>query len=266
MKNYKKFVFIIIILFLGCGDEFIADNPIDPQNPDYSPPVVTIISGPIENEVVDSMDVTFAYSGNQELESMLFRTQMDQEEWSEWGNELSITYTHLNEGGHRFKLQSMYTTGDESPIVEVYFIVDAVHGPALLFYPHRHITQRNEKVIFMVMAEEVINLAASEFTINFDPVALQVSSITQGTLFPTSGDALFFDDVNQQEGTITISAGFIGGENPGAAGTGSIAIIEFLALQQGETSLEFNGTEVFRDPDNLNISIMETVSGLVKIE
>ena len=205
-----------------------------------------------------------AYGGNQE--SMLFRTQLDQEGWTEWLSDHSASYSHLNEGAHRFKVQAMYTTGEESDIVEVYFIVDAVHGPALLFYPRRHITQIGEKVIFMVMAEEVTNLTATEFTISFNPVALQVTDITQGTFFSNSGDALFFEDINQQNGTVTISAGFVGGENPAVVGTGSIAIIEVMALQQGQTTLEFDGSEVFRDPVDENISISETVSGLVVVE
>ena len=264
MKNHKIFIFSIFILFLGCEDDFVPNNPLDPENPDYTPPIVTINSGPIENEVVDTMEVTFNYGGNQE--SMLFRTQLDQEGWSDWLSDNSASYSHLNEGAHRFKVQAMYTTGEESGIVEVYFIIDAVQGPALLFYPRRHITQIGEKVTFMVMAEEVTNLAATEFTFNFNPVALQVTDITSGTFFSSSGDALFFEDINQQNGTVTISAGFVGGEDPAVVGTGSIAIIEVLALQQGQTTLEFDGSEVFRDPEDVNISISETVSGLVQVE
>ena len=264
MKNYIIFIFSIIILFLGCEDDFVADNPLDPENPDYTAPTVAISSGPIENEVIDTMAVTFTYGGNQE--SMLFRTQLDQEGWTDWLSDNSASYSHLNEGAHRFKVQAMYTTGEESGIVEVYFIVDAVHGPALLFFPHKHFTQIGEKVTFMVMAEEVTSLTATEFTVNFNPVALQVTDIMQGSFFSSSGDALFFDDINQQNGTITISAGFVGGENPAVVGTGSIAIIEVLALQQGQTTLEFDGSEVFRDPEDENISIFETVSGLVQVE
>ena len=87
-----------------------------------------------------------------------------------------------------------------------------------------------------------------------------------GNLSTQSLIALFFDDINQQNGTVTISAGFVGGENPAVVGTGSIAIIEVLALQQGQTTLEFDGSEVFRDPEDVNISISETVSGLVQVE
>ena len=266
IKN-KVFLLLTGICIWTCSpDEFEPDNPLDPGNPYYLPPTVTISSGPIENEVVDATAVTFTYSGNQEAESMFYRTQLDQEGWSDWLSDNSASFSYLDEGAHRFKVQSMYSTGEESGIIEVYFIVDAVHGPALLFYPRRHMTQMSEKVTFMVMAEEVTNLAAAEFIINFNPVALQVTSVTQGTFFSSSGDALFFEDINQQDGTVTISAGFVGGENPAVVGTGSIAIIEVMALQQGQTTLEFDGSEVFRNPEDVNISISETVSGLVQVE
>ena len=37
-------------------------------------------------------------------------------------------------------------------------------------------------------------------------------------------------------------------------------------LNSGTTYLEFDGSEVFRDPDNNDIPINETVGGLVIIE
>ena len=38
------------------------------------------------------------------------------------------------------------------------------------------------------------------------------------------------------------------------------------AKSDGETELTFNGSEVFRDPENNNISITETIKGLISTQ
>ena len=38
------------------------------------------------------------------------------------------------------------------------------------------------------------------------------------------------------------------------------------ANSDGETELTFNGSEVFRDPENNNISITETIKGLISTQ
>ena len=49
-------------------------------------------------------------------------------------------------------------------------------------------------------------------------------------------------------------------------GEDDYATVEVSVLQTGETELTFDGSEVFRDPDNNDVLINETVSGLVVVE
>jgi hypothetical protein len=58
----------------------------------------------------------------------------------------------------------------------------------------------------------------------------------------------------------------LGGENPSVSGTGDLVTVEVSVIQTGETELTFDGTEVFRDPDNNDVLINETVAGLVVTE
>ena len=55
MSVFNKTSFVIILFFCyGCEEEvFTLDNPLDPENPEYIPPQITITSGPSDNEVVE---------------------------------------------------------------------------------------------------------------------------------------------------------------------------------------------------------------------
>lgn len=261
-KGMKAIIRILpLVLLAACAEEFVPDNPLDPENPEYIPPIVTITSGPVQGEVVNTSAITFTWEGNET--AMLFRYKFDDKNWSGWLSIMIQTFDYLNEGDHQFRVKSKYPTGDTSSLVEVTFVVDAVNGPALMFYPIRHITTQGSVVTFKILAEEVVNLTATEITIDFDPSALQVTSVTQGTMFKEISESLFFEDVNNQQGTISISSAVWGGDKPSVNGTGDLAILEFRVIQKGTTTLLFDGSEVFRDPANNSIYILETVEGYV---
>jgi hypothetical protein len=255
-----KKIFIIISFFLfSCTDEFVPDNPLDPDNPDYIPPIVTIISGPEESSTVNVSEVTFRYEGNEE--AMLYRTKFNSDMWSAWKNQSSATYDYLDEGSHWFGVQSMYTTGDTSDVAGVSFTVNAVSGPALIFYPRRHVAVLGEVVQFQIRAEEIVDLTAAEFTFEYNQNALEIISITQGTIFQESGESFFFTE--DDNGSITISTALWNNEEPSVTGTHDIAIIEIQVLQTAESELTFDGSETFRDALNNSINISATVNGLV---
>jgi hypothetical protein len=133
-----------------------------------------------------------------------------------------------------------------------------------MFYPRRHLASVGETVTFQILAEEVEDLTAAEFTISFDPADLEIISITQGSMFTGSGESIFHAE--NGSGTLSILTAILGGENPSVSGTGDLVTVEVSVVQAGETELTFNGSEVFRDPDNNNVSINETVAGLVVVE
>ncbi len=249
------------VVFWSCEKlEPIADNPLDPDNPNYVPPAVTITSGPSDGEIVDTSSVTFKWIGNEYVTS--YRYKFINQNWSHWSTNRFATFNYLNEGGHRLSVQSRYITGDTSLVVTVNFTINAVQGPALMFYPRRHIASVGETVTFQILAEEVENLTAAEFTISFDPADLAITSISQGAIFTGNGESIFHTE--NGSGTLSILTAILGGENPAVSGTGDLVIIEVSLLQTGETQLIFNGSEIFKDPENNNITILETVDGYIQ--
>ncbi len=251
------------LFFFTCEKlEPVADNPLDPDNPDYDPPEVLISEGPAEGETIETSAVTFQWTGNELATS--YRYRFDSEVWSDWFSSTSVSLDYLDEGDHSFAVQSQYETGDTSVVLYVSFVVDAVTGPALMFYPRRHIASVGETVTFQILAEEVEDLTAAEFSISFDPADLEIISITQGSMFTESGESIFHAE--NGSGTLYILTAILGGENPSVSGTGDLVTIEVSVVQTGETELTFDGSEVFRDPENNSISVNSAVNGLVVVE
>jgi len=246
---------------MGCTDDFVPDNPVDPENPEYIPPILTITSGPLDGDILDTSAVTFTWDGNED--AMLFRYKFDENIWSSWHNAKSATFDYLDEREYQFRIQSKYTTGDTSQVVFVGFEIDAVKGPALMFYPRRKYLSQGSNGFIEIHAEEVFDFTAAEFVIEYDPSSISIESILEGSLFSEAQSTFFFWDDDSQNGKISITIGVWDNLISGVKGTGVISTIQFQVLIQGETVLLFDGTEVIRDFNNNTIGINETISGLI---
>lgn len=254
-----------VVLTLSCEKIDVArSNPYDPGNPDYIAPQIIITSGPGEGAVVDTHVVTFQWEGNELVTE--YRYNYDNLGWSDWSSQTSVVIDYLDEGDHSFSVQSRYESGDTSEVGTVSYVVDAVKGPALMFYPRRRIVSVGETTSFRIMAEEVTNLTATEFTVEFDPEFIEVVAVTEGSMFQRLGESLFFSELDNASGRVTISMAMLGGENPSADGTGDLAALQVIVNEQGTSTISFDGTEVFRDPENYEIEIRQRVQGEVKAE
>ena len=262
----KKFfiLFLGLIVFWSC-EEIVVDqeNPLDPGNPDYDSPIVNIISGPGEGEEIDEPQVTFVWEGNELVD--FYRYRFNANDWTDWSVETSKTFVYLDEGNHSFSVQSQYSTGDTSQVTSVLFVVDAVTGPALMFYPRRHQAAVGESVMFQILAEEVANLTAAEFSINYDPAHVEITSVTQGAIFAVSEESIFFTEYDNSTGTLSVLTANLGGDEPAVSGTGVLIEIQMNVISTISSELTFSGSEMFRDPENNNINILESVDGLVSV-
>ncbi len=254
-------LFLILTFFLSCAEEFVPENPIDPDNPEYIPPIISIVSGPTEGQMLLTSSIVVEFSGNET--SMLFRTKLDSNNWSGWFSSQSTTLDYLDEGDHLFSVQGRYTTGDTSAVISIGFSVDAVEGPALLFHPRRHTAATGETVTFQVLLEEVYNMTGTEFVLDYNPSKMSIEDVRQGDLFNTIGTPIFFSEFDLGTGRLTITSAVWAGDVFGFTGTGVIAEIDVKLLQDGSTTIGFDGSEEMRGPENNEIGILETVGGLL---
>ena len=260
----RQCLFFAVLLLFACetGEEFTPENPLDPDNPDYIPPEVAILS-PAEGAVVVESSITFSWMGNDA--DMLYRYKMDSV-WSDWGLPETITIDYIDEGVHGFAVQSSYITGDTSTVESISFTVDAVEGPALMFYPRKQAASQGSSVQFQILAEEVYNVAGAEFTILFDPTELQINSAAAGTAFGDYGEVIFISDIDNSSGSMTISTAVWGENSPSFSGTSAIALIDVQVIKQGNLTISFDDSGIMKDPNNNDITINETVAGLVVVE
>ena len=258
----KRLSIIIVLLFWSCEEIVVQqDNLLDPGNPEYDPPVITFVSGPGGGETISTSEATFSWEGNDLVSE--YRTKINNDPWGDWADHTSITLQYLDEGGYTFSIQGRYTTEDTSAVISNNFSVDAVQGPALMFYPRANFSSVGSNVTFQVLAEEVTSLTAAQFNVTFDPSKLEIVSVTQGSLLQISGESIFSTDFDNQAGSLSVITAVLGGELPSVDGTGVLLEMVLSVKATGTSNLEFDGTELFRDPDNNNISISEAVNGVV---
>ena len=258
----KRLFIVFILLFWSCEEIVVEqDNPLDPGNPEYDPPVITFVSGPGGGETISTSEATFSWEGNDLVSE--YRTKINNDPWGDWADHTSITLQYLDEGGYTFSIQGRYTTEDTSAVISNNFSVDAVQGPALMFYPRANFSSVGSNVTFQVLAEEVTSLTAAQFNVTFDPSKLEIVSVTQGSLLQINGESIFSTEFDNQAGSLSVITAALGGDLPSVDGTGVLLELVLFLKMTGTSNLEFDGTELLRDPDNNNISISETVNGVV---
>ena len=258
----KRLFIVFILLFWSCEEIVVQqDNLLDPGNPEYDPPVITFVSGPGGGETISTSEATFSWEGNDLVSE--YRTKINNDPWGDWADHTSITLQYLDEGGYTFSIQGRYTTEDTSAVISNNFSVDAVQGPALMFYPRANFSSVGSNVTFQVLAEEVTSLTAAQFNVTFDPSKLEIVSVTQGSLLQINGESIFSTEFDNQAGSLSVITAVLGGDLPSVDGTGVLLELVLEVKATGTSNLEFDGTELFRDPDNNNISISEAVNGVV---
>jgi hypothetical protein len=266
LNVFRLTTLVVFALSIGCSshDELPPpDNPFDPGNPDYVSPNLSIISGPVLGEIVDNPSITIVWEGNESATE--YRYKLDSLDWSEWTTSTIQTFEHLDEGDHRFEIKARSVNGDEQliPIV-IDFEVDAVGGPALMFYPRRQITNVDAIITFQILAEEVIDLMASEIYLDYDPTQIEINSVSQGDFFLNRENSIFIYEINVAEGVVRISTTILDGGAPVVSGTGALALIQVRSMQAGSSAMNFVGNVIFRDQGNTNIEILEKVPGLIE--
>ena len=261
----RLFILIGLLFIWTCEDiPIVQDNPLDDDNPDYIPPSISFTSGPSEGQTIADSDITFSWEGNELVTE--YRSKLDAGAWKDWSDATTFVWEYLDEGNHQIALQGRYNSGDTSDVVTISFIIDAVQGPALMFYPRRHLTSNGETVTFQIMAEEVTDLMASEIHLEYNRSQLEIISVTQGSFFQDGQNSIFLYEINTEAGAVQINTTLLDGDSPSVSGTGDLAELQVKLLQAGATTLSFNGSDAFIGPENNDIIILEKINGLVVTE
>ena len=263
-SKITRHLMFVLMFYAGCTKDIVLeDNPLDPGGSEYEIPMVTVLNDIAQGGTITTETLTIELGGNDLV--VEYRLRLDQGEWSDWTEQNSFTLEHLDEGLHAIHAQSRYVSTDTSEILSLDFNVDAVAGPALMVYPRFQSATQGESIQISIMAEEVVDLAGLEINVEYDPERVMITNMEEGDLFNDIGQPIFFQDIIPSEGSVNITSAVWGDDAPTFTGTRSIAILTLDVMGSGNITIDFGNDPIFRDPNNSDIQIAETVPGLIVV-
>jgi len=146
----KKYLFILLFLF-GCETfDVVADNPLDPSNPDYQKPEVSFKTYFNNGDQISEDNFSFEMVGNELVSDYRYSINSADDpyldsngKWSEWSsiNFTDIKYPHSRT--YELQAQSRYLNGETSSIAKINFSNINVNI-GLFLYPRNQTANTNE--------------------------------------------------------------------------------------------------------------------------
>jgi len=113
--------------------------------------------------------------------------------------------------------------------------------PVLSIDPMSSAASVGEEVTLDVNISNVTDLYGFQFDLSFVPGTLSAISITEGTFLFFAGPTFFLPGaIDNTTGTIAFTANSLLGPEPGADGSGTLAILTLKGLTQGISSVELS--------------------------
>jgi hypothetical protein len=264
----KRWAILFIIFFLvQCGELPQApvdiSNPLDPNNPDYEPPQVTITGGPQEGDTLLFDGATFRWKGNRP--GMVFLYRLDDRDWSEPTTDTLAPLDLIDEGPHTFQVKGRYVTGDESKPAERHFVMDAYRATSLILYPKLVEISNSETFNVELRIEEADSFAALSTKLHFDPSRLQVENMVvydkpETSIFLKNGGQLIeFHNYDNSTGEITLDCGVVEGSPRNVTGSGKVAMITFRHISGNDIVISVDMDSELRDDDNQQVFIQNLI-------
>jgi len=170
-----KKLLTLFVFFIGCETfDVVADNPLDPSNPDYVKPTISILS-PSDQQTINTDKVEIILQGNELVTEYRYRIVTSDtyfnmgDLWSDWSTSNTISIELLNEYTYTVNAQSRYLNEETSDEASATFTIDALPPSSLLLYPKYVETSTNTIFNIFLYAHDLSNVSALEFVIEIDP-------------------------------------------------------------------------------------------------
>jgi hypothetical protein len=243
-----------------------VDNIFDPANPNYSDPQTTIVTGPGNNQVLDTTLVIFQWrhadpaywvdsTGDYQIASeILYSYRLNFGAWSPWtsGQYLltnpypiwsfdvttglhTLRIEGLEDRDYTFEVRSMYPTNiQEENWPTRRFVVDAMEGPAVIMSPAVIYADSGATFIMAVKVIEAVDLMGIHVKVAYSPDFLVIRDYmirSDSTDFLLQSQAQFieeftFIDHDSTTGIFDLNIGLAGGTVTGVSGSG--VVVRFL--------------------------------------
>lgn len=282
LLKYSSIIFALLGMlfsmthFNACNTGNIVDNP---------PPFVQIIEGPLEGEVITQDFVNFVW--NASGASFQFRYRLlaldddnfptTYQDWTNYGDEIEVAYDNLDEGKFRFEVQGKSGSIEPDPVSRDFF-VNAVTGPALLFFKTLTILNVNQSDSIALWMEDVDSLTAFHVVVSFDKSKVAFVSASGGSYVSQKRfSQLIVPDMSSQsiiaeansKGRVDITSGLLTdlGSVPSTSisGSGKILNLVFKGIAAGSTNLTITNLEL-RSGDGSAITFNPPKNGKIVVK
>jgi len=137
--------------------------------------------------------------------------------------------------------------------------------PTLRLEPATQTVQPGAVFTTTVQIDGAVDLGAFEFTLGFNPGALQVQQVTLGSFLASTGRSVgaLGPTINNQAGTVAFGA-FSFGTPAGPNGSGTLAVITWNATNSGSSPLTFSGVQLTDSLGQAQVPV-NTASGSVTV-
>ncbi|MFC2137500.1 cohesin domain-containing protein [Bacteroidota bacterium] len=265
--------FALLVILCSCEsmpDEPKYDNPLDPENPNYTAPHASI-TNPLSNGlIIDTNFIVLSWTGsfiNSEFSFRLSNTN----DWSTWSILKTIQYNCLTDGNYAFYIKEKYPSGDEQVGEStISFTIDNIFGPGVILEQQCIEAELGDTFEVYISLEEVESVLGVFISISFDPeiIVLIEREALSGVISSSLGDVVFIAtevrDAND-DGLIEMNMARFGGD-AGSSEEKQIGRLKFRANSIGNTDIILNSNSALREDDNDVIEILKLVNASVTIQ
>lgn len=250
---YAVLLFLLVLGNCVCGEKITEperNNINDPGADNYVPPQVNIATSLRDGDTLTVDRIIFHFEGSLSVQVFSYYLKGKETGWLPWINVDTVAYDSLDEGGYVFYVRGRSAQGTESAVDSINFVVNAIHGPALVMSPRNITAGLHETLSVNIMAEEVANVMQADLIINFNTIYLEVVSMRQGPFLASNGGEVQF--LSQTvDSTITINTGVALANPAGVTGTGVLATIRFRAKAQGTGLIRLSDASKLLTPNGI---------------
>ena len=239
MKKHILFLSISfwICSFYSCSEDPVLNNPFG--GGDFNP-ILTSLS-----HEIDGSTISVGWDGNQFAFEFSYRYKIVTDEWPEsawsgWSTIKEISIPYLDEGEYIFQVKSRFEEGIEEENPDSFtFLIDAITGPSLRFFPLYKEVENLEGFTMDIYAEEVENLIGAEIEFTYDKNLVSFDTTMAGSFLLTMPDNILIQEHDQETGAVLLTIATALDTGEGLTGSGSLAQISFTSLTSGTFELNF---------------------------
>jgi len=304
LNKYYTCLSTILLLIWSCS-AIVSDieNLFDPKDPNYAAPSTSIVSGPLDGDIVDSNEVVFTFRHSNSLywpdssnaltripHKILYSFRVDSKNWSTrfsgddimkknlpfWkydsltGNH-RLTLTNLEDKDYTVEIRSHYPTDiDERGWPRIEFNVNVEEGTELFISPGHAYIDSGKTFFVYLRLNDVVDFMGTHIELTYNPNDLKLENYaleddSTDFLLQSIGYIISFIESDDQKGKFTMDLGLAGGNVTGVTGSGTL--IRFVFTHQGpiqDSIIKLKESCTVRDIYN-NSVLQRVQSGIITV-